>query len=41
MNKYFSKNKGRKLLHVFSVAYPMYPESKEVFQEMDCFFKEH
>lgn len=39
--KYFSKNKGRKLLHVFSVAYPMYPESKEVFQEMDSFFKEH
>ena len=37
----FPKGKERKLMHVFSVAYPMYPESKEVFHSMDAFFKAH
>lgn len=36
----FSKGKERKLVHVFSVMYPMYPESREVFTKMDRFFKE-
>lgn len=39
----YSEGKGndRKLGHVFSVSYPMYPESIEVFQKMDAFFKAH
>lgn len=37
----FPKGKDRKLVHVFSVCYPMYPESKEVFHDMDAFFKAH
>lgn len=37
----FPKGKERKLKHVFSVSYPMYPESREVFGKMDAFFKEH
>lgn len=37
---YFSKGTERKLVHVFSVMYPMYPESREVFTKMDAFFKE-
>ncbi len=36
----FSKGSERKLVHVFSVMYPMYPESREVFTKMDRFFKE-
>ncbi len=36
----FSKGSERKLVHVFSVMYPMYPESREVFMKMDAFFKE-
>lgn len=39
--KDFPKGKERKLIHVFSVSYPMYPESREVFQSMDRFFKAH
>lgn len=30
----------RKLVHVFPVCYPMYPESREVFTKMDLFFRE-
>ena len=37
---YFPKGSERKLVHVFSVCYPMYPESREVFLKMDAFFKE-
>lgn len=36
----FPKGSERKLVHVFSVCYPMYPESREVFTKMDAFFKE-
>ena len=36
----FPKGSERKLVHVFSVYYPMYPESREVFTKMDKFFKE-
>ena len=36
----FPKGDERKLPHVFSVMYPMYPESREVFAKMDAFFKE-
>lgn len=36
----FPKGKDRKLVHVFSVCYPMYPESREVFTKMDSFFRE-
>ena len=36
----FPKGSERKLIHVFSVSYPMYPESREVFAKMDKFFKE-
>lgn len=36
----FSKGRERKLVHVFSVCYPMYPESREVFTKMDAFFRE-
>lgn len=36
----FPKGTERKLPHVFSVMYPMYPESREVFMKMDSFFKE-
>ena len=39
--KDFAKGQKRKLVHVFPVAYPMYPESKEVFHEIDAFFKAH
>ena len=37
----FPKGKERKPVHVFSVAYPMYPESKAVFDSLDAFFKAH
>jgi len=36
----FPRGEERKLVHVFSVCYPMYPESREVFQRMDRFFRE-
>ncbi len=36
----FPKGGERKLVHVFSVMYPMYPESREVFKKLDTFFKE-
>ena len=36
----YPKGTERKLIHVFSVSYPMYPESREVFTKMDAFFKE-
>ena len=32
--------KGRKLVHVFSVMYPMYPESRDVFKKMNRYFQE-
>lgn len=35
----FPKGGERELIHVFSVSYPMYPESREVFDKMDAFFK--
>lgn len=35
----FPKGAERQLIHVFSVSYPMYPESREVFARMDAFFK--
>lgn len=36
----FPKGTERKLPHVFSVMYPMYPESREVFTKMDAYFRE-
>ena len=36
----FRKGTERKLVHVFPVMYPMYPESREVFTKMDAYFKE-
>ncbi len=36
----FPKGTERKLVHVFSVMYPMYPESREVFEKMGAYFKE-
>ncbi len=36
----FPEGNERKLVHVFSVMYPMYPESREVFAKMDAYFKE-
>ncbi len=36
----FPKGTERKLVHVVSVCYPMYPESRQVFTKMDGFFKE-
>lgn len=35
----FPKGQERKLVHVFSVSFPMYPESRKVFTQMDTFFK--
>ena len=35
------KGKERRLVHVFPVCYPMYPESREVFAAMDGFFQSH
>lgn len=35
----FGKGEERQLIHVFSVSYPMYPESREVFSKIDAFFK--
>ena len=37
----YPKGTERKLIHVFSVSYPMYPESREVFDKMDAFFAAH
>ncbi len=36
----FPKGKERKLIHVFPVSFPMYPESHEVFDKMDAYFRE-
>ncbi len=36
----FPRGTERKLVHVFPVMYPMYPESREVFAKMDAFFRE-
>ncbi len=36
----FPKGTERRLPHVFSVMYPMYPESREVFSKMDAYFRE-
>lgn len=33
----FAKNRERELIHVFSVSYPMYPESREVFGKMNAY----
>ena len=33
----FPKGGERELIHVFSVSYPMYPESREVFDKMGAF----
>lgn len=35
----FPEGKEYTLVHVFPVAYPMYSESREVFEKMDLFFK--
>ena len=37
---YFPKGKEHELVHVFSVMYPMYSESREVFTKMDQYFRE-
>ena len=37
--KNFPKGKENKLVHVFPVMYPMYSESREVFGEMDAYFR--
>ena len=37
----YKKGTENKLVHVFSVSFPDYPESKEVFSLMDSFFKKH
>lgn len=36
----FKKGTANKLVHVFSVMYPMYTESREVFTKMNAFFQE-
>lgn len=36
----YPKGARNKLVHVFSVAYPMYSESQEVFEKMDAYFNE-
>ena len=36
----FPKGNERELVHVFSVMYTMYPESKEVFRQMNRYFRE-
>ena len=35
----FPRGNARKLGHVFSVSYPMYPESRAVLEKMDTFFR--
>lgn len=37
----YPKGGENKLIHVFSVSYPMYPESRDVLDKMDQYFKEH
>ena len=39
--KDYPKGQTHKLGHVFSVTYPMYEESREVFREMSGFFEPH
>ena len=36
----FPKGAEHKLMHVFSVLYPKYPESRKVFSKMDAYFRE-
>jgi hypothetical protein len=38
--KNFPEGTDHELVHVFSVMYPMYKESREVYREMDAFFRE-
>ena len=35
----FPKGTERKLIHVFAVSFPMYPESREVFSKISAFFR--
>ncbi len=37
--KNFPEGTENKLVHVFSVMYPMYEESREVYREMDAYFR--
>ncbi len=37
----FPKGTENKLVHVFSVSFPLYKESKEVYEIMDSYFKSH
>ncbi len=37
----YAKGTERQLVHVFSVMYPDYPESREVYARMDAFFKKY
>lgn len=39
--KDYPKGSDRKLIHVYSVSYPMYPESRDVFSRIDSFFRQH
>lgn len=35
----FAKGTDHELVHVFSVMYPMYEESRQVYEEMDAYFR--
>lgn len=37
----FPKGDRKKLVHVFSVQYPLWPESRKVYEEMDKYFQAH
>ncbi len=37
----YPKRAGRKLMHVFSVQYPLWPESREVYAGIDGFLRAH
>lgn len=37
----YPKQAGHKLMHVFSVQYPLWPESQEVYAGIDGFFRAH
>ena len=37
----YPKGGENKLIHVFSVSYPMYPESQDVLHKMDQYFKKY
>lgn len=36
----FGKSKGKRLEHVFAVQYPMWQESRQVYEEIDSFFRQ-